>query len=78
MPLSFSPTEAAALLFGGAVAAGLGAIDDLFDLRARYSSWVRSPWRCGAVALGITIDFVANPFGGRRSASRAGRGRCRT
>ena len=36
VPIGFSPTEVAALLLGGAVAAGLGAIDDLFDLRARY------------------------------------------
>ena len=65
VPLSFSPTEAAALLFGGAVAAGLGAIDDLFDLRARYQLLGQILLACGAVALGITIDFVANPFGGR-------------
>ena len=24
----------------------------------------RSRWRCGAVALGISIDFIANPLGG--------------
>ena len=55
----------AALLLGGAVAAGLGAIDDLFDLRARWQFLGQLLLACGAVALGITIDFVANPFGGR-------------
>ena len=55
VPLSFSPTEAAALLFGGAVAAGLGAIDDLFDLRARYQLLGQILLACGAVALGITV-----------------------
>jgi UDP-GlcNAc:undecaprenyl-phosphate GlcNAc-1-phosphate transferase len=65
VPLGFSPTEAAALLLGGAVAAGLGAIDDLFDLRARYQLLGQVLLACGAVALGITITFVANPLGGR-------------
>jgi UDP-GlcNAc:undecaprenyl-phosphate GlcNAc-1-phosphate transferase len=65
VPLAFSPTEAAALLLGGAVAAGLGAIDDLFDLRARLQLLGQILLACGAVALGITIDFVANPLGGR-------------
>ena len=49
----------------------LGAIDDLFDLRARYQLLGQILLACGAVALGITIDFVANPFGVGRSPSRA-------
>ena len=64
VPVGFSPTEVAALLIGGAVAAGLGAIDDLFDLRARYQLLGQVALACGAVALGITIDFIANPIGG--------------
>jgi len=64
VPIGFSPTEVAALLLGGAVAAGLGAIDDLFDLRARYQLLGQIALACGAVALGISIDFIANPFGG--------------
>jgi UDP-GlcNAc:undecaprenyl-phosphate/decaprenyl-phosphate GlcNAc-1-phosphate transferase len=64
VPIGFSPTEVAALLLGGAVAAGLGAIDDLFDLRARYQLLGQVALACGAVALGISIDFIANPFGG--------------
>jgi UDP-GlcNAc:undecaprenyl-phosphate/decaprenyl-phosphate GlcNAc-1-phosphate transferase len=65
VPVSFRPSEAAALLLGGAVAAGLGAIDDLFDLRARYQLLGQVVLACGAVALGISIDFIANPLGGR-------------
>ena len=57
-------SEVAALLLGGAVAAGLGAIDDLFDLRARYQLLGQVALACGAVALGISIDFIANPLGG--------------
>jgi UDP-GlcNAc:undecaprenyl-phosphate GlcNAc-1-phosphate transferase len=64
IPLGFSPSEVAALLIGGAVAAGLGAIDDLFDLRARLQLLGQVALACAAVALGITIDFVANPLGG--------------
>ncbi len=63
VPTSFQPSEAAALLLGGAVAAGLGAIDDLFDLRARFQLLGQVALACGAVVLGISIDFVANPFG---------------
>jgi UDP-GlcNAc:undecaprenyl-phosphate GlcNAc-1-phosphate transferase len=64
VPVGFSPSEVAALLLGGAVAAGLGAIDDLFDLRARLQLLGQVALACGAVALGITIDFIANPLGG--------------
>ena len=64
VPLGFAPSEVAALLLGGAVAAGLGAIDDLFDLRARVQLLGQVALACAAVALGITIDFIANPFGG--------------
>jgi UDP-GlcNAc:undecaprenyl-phosphate/decaprenyl-phosphate GlcNAc-1-phosphate transferase len=62
VPLSLRPSEVAALLLGGAVAAGLGAIDDLFDLRARYQLLGQVALACGAVALGISIDFIANPL----------------
>ena len=64
VPVGFSPSEVAALLLGGAVAAGLGAIDDLFDLRARYQLLGQVALACGAVVLGISIDFIANPLGG--------------
>ena len=47
----------------GRVAAALGAIDDLFDLRARWQLLGQLALAVGAVALGITIGFIANPFG---------------
>jgi UDP-GlcNAc:undecaprenyl-phosphate/decaprenyl-phosphate GlcNAc-1-phosphate transferase len=62
--ISLDPSEIAALLVGGAIAAGLGAIDDLRDLRARVQLLGQVLLAGGAVALGVTIDFVANPFGG--------------
>ena len=52
-----------ALLAGSAVAAGLGALDDYFDLRARYQLVTQLALAAFAVALGISIDFVNNPFG---------------
>ncbi|MFL5649201.1 MAG: MraY family glycosyltransferase [Chloroflexota bacterium] len=64
IPFSLAPSEVAALLLGGAIAAGLGAIDDLFDLRARLQLIGQVALALFAVALGITIDFVANPIGG--------------
>ena len=64
IPFSLVPSEIAALLLGGAIAAGLGAIDDLFDLRARLQLVGQIALALFAVALGITIDFIANPLGG--------------
>ena len=64
VPLSLGPLEAVALLLGGALAAGLGAIDDLFDLRARWQLVGQVALATGAVVFGIAIDVVNNPFGG--------------
>ncbi len=58
------PTDIAALMVGGAIAAALGAIDDLLDLKARWQLLGQVLLAAGAVALGVTIDFVANPLGG--------------
>ncbi|OGO52039.1 MAG: hypothetical protein A2Z32_11285 [Chloroflexi bacterium RBG_16_69_14] len=63
VPITLDPSDVAALLLGGALAAGLGAIDDLLDLRARVQLLGQVVLACGAVALGITIDFIADPFG---------------
>ena len=65
IPFSLMPSEVAGLLLGGAIAAGLGAVDDLFDLRARLQLLGQIALALFAVALGITIDFIANPLGGR-------------
>jgi len=63
VPITFEPPQVAALLLGGAAAAALGAIDDLFDLRARWQLLGQVVLAAGAVAAGITIEFIANPFG---------------
>jgi UDP-GlcNAc:undecaprenyl-phosphate GlcNAc-1-phosphate transferase len=64
IPLTLLPSEVAALLVGGGLAAALGAIDDLLDLRARLQLLGQIALALFAVALGITIDFIANPLGG--------------
>jgi UDP-GlcNAc:undecaprenyl-phosphate/decaprenyl-phosphate GlcNAc-1-phosphate transferase len=64
VPATFGANGAVALLLGGAVAAALGAADDLFDLRARWQLAGQLGLASGAVALGIVVNFVNNPFGG--------------
>jgi UDP-GlcNAc:undecaprenyl-phosphate GlcNAc-1-phosphate transferase len=63
IPSSLSSPEVVALLLGGAAAALLGGIDDLFDLRARWQLLAQLALAVAAVLLGISIDFIANPFG---------------
>jgi UDP-GlcNAc:undecaprenyl-phosphate GlcNAc-1-phosphate transferase len=63
VPILLGPSAVAALLLGGALAAALGAIDDLFDLRARWQLLGQVALAAGAVAAGITINFIANPIG---------------
>ena len=63
VPPSLRPLDIVALLLGGAVAAALGAIDDLLDLRARWQILGQVGLATGAVALGVGVDFVNNPFG---------------
>jgi len=64
IPVTLEPSDVAALLLGGALAAALGAIDDLFDLRARWQLLGQIALALGAVAAGVTIDFIANPISG--------------
>ena len=59
-----APSAVVALLLGGALAAALGAIDDLFDLRARWQLLGQLALATGAVAAGITITFITNPING--------------
>lgn len=54
--------ELVALLAGAAVAALIGALDDLLDLRARWQLLGQVGLALGAVALGIGITSVNNPF----------------
>ncbi len=62
-PLNIQSTDLLALFFGGALAAALGAIDDMFNLRARWQLAGQAGLAVLAVALGIGIETVANPFG---------------
>jgi UDP-GlcNAc:undecaprenyl-phosphate GlcNAc-1-phosphate transferase len=55
--------QVVALLAGGALAAVLGTIDDWFDLRARWQLAGQLVLAAFAVALGITVEALANPFG---------------
>ena len=55
-------SQLVALLLGGALAAAIGAIDDLLDLRARWQLAGQVGLGLFAVALGINIGFIANPF----------------
>ena len=55
--------ELAALLLGGAAAAALGAIDDFLDLRARWQLVGQLALAVFAVAAGLEIAFINNPFG---------------
>jgi UDP-GlcNAc:undecaprenyl-phosphate/decaprenyl-phosphate GlcNAc-1-phosphate transferase len=64
IPLLLQPAEVVALLLGGGIAAALGAVDDLLDLRARFQLLGQIALALFAVALGVTIDFIANPLGG--------------
>jgi UDP-GlcNAc:undecaprenyl-phosphate GlcNAc-1-phosphate transferase len=63
VPFALHPLDVAALFLGGSVAAVLGALDDLLDLRARWQFLGQVALAAGAVALGIGIDFVNSPFG---------------
>jgi UDP-GlcNAc:undecaprenyl-phosphate/decaprenyl-phosphate GlcNAc-1-phosphate transferase len=50
-------------LFGGALLATLiGALDDRFDLRARWQFFGQLAVAGVAVASGITVTFISNPF----------------
>jgi UDP-GlcNAc:undecaprenyl-phosphate GlcNAc-1-phosphate transferase len=63
VPSFVGPGHLVALIGGGALAAALGALDDYFDLRARWQLAGQLVVALGAVSLGIGINFVANPFG---------------
>lgn len=62
-PLTISDGDLIALFLGGALAAAIGAIDDLFDLRARWQLVGQLVLAGVAIALGIGVEVIANPFG---------------
>lgn len=64
MPLNIEPRDLVALFGGGLAAAIIGALDDLYDLRARWQLLGQIALALLAVALGIGITVVNNPIGG--------------
>jgi UDP-GlcNAc:undecaprenyl-phosphate GlcNAc-1-phosphate transferase len=63
LPVFLTQGDITALLFGGAGAAALGALDDYFDLRARWQLLIQLGLASFAVWLGIGIEAINNPFG---------------
>ena len=63
VPFQLTQGELAALLLGGAGAAALGALDDYFDLRARWQLLMQIGLAAFAVALGIGVEVINDPFG---------------
>ncbi len=63
VPRTIAPEELVGLLVGGAVAALLGILDDTFQLRARWQLLGQLVLAVFAVLAGITVTFIANPFG---------------
>ena len=63
VPRTIAPEELVGLLVGGAVAALLGVLDDTFQLRARWQLLGQLVLAVFAVVAGITVTFIANPFG---------------
>jgi len=62
-PIFLEETELLALLLGGLLAAVIGALDDWFDLRARWQLAGQFALALFAVAFGIGVGAINNPFG---------------
>jgi len=62
-PRSITSGELIALFLGGGLAALVGALDDLFDLRARWQLLGQVALAGLAVALGVGVESINNPFG---------------
>jgi len=63
VPRTLDPSELVALLAGGVVATILGVLDDTFQLRARWQLLGQLALAGLAVAAGITVTSLNNPFG---------------
>ncbi len=63
LPASVGPNELFALFGGTAFAALIGLLDDVLNLRARWQLLSQLILAGAAIALGISIDSIANPFG---------------
>ncbi|HSO28912.1 MAG TPA: MraY family glycosyltransferase [Candidatus Sulfomarinibacteraceae bacterium] len=62
-PRSITGGELLALFLGGAIAAVIGAVDDLFDLRVRWQLLGQVGLAVLAVVLGVGVEAISNPFG---------------
>ena len=58
------PRELVGLFAGALVAAALGFVDDRLDLRARWQFLGQVVLAAIGIVSGMTIAFIANPFGG--------------
>ena len=63
VPRAVGPSTVVALILGGAVAAGFGVLDDYFDLRARWQFAFQLALAFFAIAMGVLVELVNNPFG---------------
>ncbi|TAL08093.1 MAG: undecaprenyl/decaprenyl-phosphate alpha-N-acetylglucosaminyl 1-phosphate transferase [Chloroflexota bacterium] len=63
LPIGISTGQLIALFGGGILAALIGAADDVFDLRARWQFGGQIVLALFAVALGIGVVVISNPFG---------------
>ncbi len=62
-PIGITTGQLGAVFAGGALAALIGAIDDVFDLRARWQFLGQIGLAVFAVVLGIGVVVVSNPVG---------------
>jgi UDP-GlcNAc:undecaprenyl-phosphate GlcNAc-1-phosphate transferase len=61
--LTIADSDMVALFVGGLAAVVIGVIDDRLDLRARWQLLGQVALALLAVALGIGVEVIANPFG---------------
>jgi len=63
IPGSVLPQEIGALLIGGVVAAAIGFLDDVLQIRARWQLAGQLAVAVLVVIAGVQVDSIANPFG---------------
>ena len=61
-PLNITAADLFALFAGGAAAAAIGVLDDLYDLRARWQLTGQVALALAAWVLGIGVSLINNPF----------------